>query len=111
MKRWLPFIGLVCIALFSAIYMVLNEGDSLYIPTTNKPEVIYRQACASCHGNRGEGGRLFYPALAKEDMIEKEVRQIIQNGSMIMPAFHNIQGDTLNNLAEYVVEKLFIDNE
>ncbi len=108
MKRWLPFIGLLLIAAFAVAYMMLGQGDSIYVPTTDKADILYREACAGCHGRQGEGKHLFYPALAKEDMEEKDIRHIIQTGALMMPAFRNIKGDTLNALVQYVGKKRFI---
>jgi len=108
MKRWLPFIVILLIALLSGIYLLLNTTRSTYYPQTDQPGVIYREACAGCHGARGEGEHLIYPELAKEVLNRGRAQQLIMNGSMMMPAFIYIKGDTLKALLDYVVGKKFI---
>ncbi len=111
MKRWMPLTGIVLIAIISLVYLLVGQADRLYIPTTDKPEIIYKQACAGCHGINGEGKHLVYPNLAKGKIEKAEIRSVIQNGSMLMPAFRSIKGDTLKLLVTYVHEKRFLNQE
>jgi quinoprotein glucose dehydrogenase len=58
--------------------------------------MIYSKSCASCHGTNREGLGAAYPALThlKRDYKEQQVRQIIDNGRNMMPAFKSLLSDT-----------------
>ena len=105
LRRWLPFGLILIVGLVLFVYMLTNRSSSIYVPDTENPAKIYSEACAGCHGTNGQGSGLFYPALNTEKMIQAEVNRIIQEGSILMPAFRNIQGDTLQQLVKYVLEK------
>ena len=100
-KKWIPFIVLITIAIIFAIYMFLSTLNSTYRPTTDSPGQIYREACSGCHGVQGEGKGLF-PALAEETFKRQHIVKIINEGALMMPAFELLRGDTLSRLAEYV---------
>ncbi len=102
-KRWLPFIVLVSAALVFSAYLLISEGDSSYRPMTSDPKRIYIEACVQCHGNRGQGTGLLYPAFEPETMTLRSTKQAIRDGAFLMPAFKHIKGDTLHQLAEHVL--------
>ena len=68
-KKWLPFIFLLVIILGSSSYLVLGNKKNNYKPNTDNPKVIYREACMHCHGDKGQGTGLLYPAF--EDIMNK----------------------------------------
>jgi mono/diheme cytochrome c family protein len=45
-------------------------------------EILYKEQCANCHGEKGEGLRNLYPALQGSDRLKKttEVICLIKNG-------------------------------
>ncbi len=106
-KRWLPFGGLVAIIIFTTVYLLGSQQPSAYLPQTENPAVIYKQACSGCHGARGEGTGLFYPALHEETFTAKEIERKIREGALFMPAFRHINGDTLKVLVRWVKDKQF----
>jgi len=107
-KRWLPFIVIILIALIMSLYMFLNSPKSDYKPTTDKPTQIYREACSSCHGVQGQGEGLLFPALTGERLKFERVEKIVVGGALFMPAFKYIKGDTLSALARYILAKDFV---
>jgi mono/diheme cytochrome c family protein len=105
-KKWLPFIFLLVIILGSSSYLVLGNKKNNYKPNTDNPKVIYREACMHCHGDKGQGTGLLYPAF--EDIMNKsDIEDAIIKGSFLMPEFHHINGDTLKNLVEFIHSKSF----
>jgi mono/diheme cytochrome c family protein len=106
MKKWLPFAGLIILAIISTISMIIS-GDSDYIPQTADPAVIYEQACAECHGTGETPGNFWSPALSGEILTKKEVREIVRNGTWRMPAFPLVPDSLLDTLALYVSENRF----
>ncbi len=75
-----------------------SSGDGL---PTEAPE-LYQQACAQCHGKRGEGVVNVTPTLRGRGLPPERIKAQIQKGSVKMPAFPFIQGETLERLARYV---------
>ena len=100
-KRWLPFILLIFLVLVLSGYMVLSQQTSDYKPITDEPARIFREACSGCHGENGQGKGL-YPDLLGEQFKSDEIRDLIVNGSFLMPAYKHIKSDTLDSLIEYV---------
>lgn len=84
------------------IVLSLFGGVDHYTPTTDDPAVIFQEACARCHGERGVGDEGIGPRLAgRRDSVE-EVRERVIEGEGRMPRFPNIRGAALENLAVYV---------
>ena len=106
MKQWLPFGLLMIIILVSLAYLFLTKEDSTYTPQTDNVAIIYREACMHCHGDKGQGSGLFYPAL-DEPLDREEIYDTIKHGDLLMPAFIHIQGDTLDRLVEFIESKSF----
>lgn len=97
---------LMLITLISLAYLFLSKDESAYIPNTDDAATIYRQACKHCHGNKGQGSGLFYPAL-KDDLSEFEIHGVITQGAWLMPAFTNVKDDTLEQLIHYIQSKSY----
>lgn len=100
--KWLPFSVFIIVAFLGLIYLIYYGNNESYYPSTNNPEIIYKQACANCHGNMGEGDIILYPKLVNIKLEKDEIADIISNGSWRMPDFPFITGDTLTKLVEYV---------
>ena len=108
-NRWIPFIFMLTMALISIFYLVFYGTTESYKPFTDNPAVIYREACARCHGNKGEGSQVLYPALQQSGYTVNGVKETIESGTWLMPGFKNIKGDTLTNLAEYIIYNKYLD--
>ncbi len=106
-RKWLPFILIVSVIIISSVSLFLSESTNPYRPESNNPSRIYREACARCHGNDGSGGGLIYPALGKDSLNIKKIKTVISEGALLMPAFVNITGDTLETLSRYILEKKY----
>jgi mono/diheme cytochrome c family protein len=107
MKRWLPFTILVLGIIALMIFLIFTGQDDDYVPLSSDPAVVYKEACARCHGERGQGERFLYPDLSEEYIeIEKTV-YIVRNGELFMPAFPNIPDSTLNRLAEFIAKQRY----
>jgi len=109
MKRWLPFIVLIGGAIGFSLYMLLFEDVNPYMPASNDPLVVYREACAHCHGEKGEGTGLLYPALNSEELTPDRVRKSLQEGSFLMPSFPNIKGALLDSMAQVIMRASYKD--
>ncbi|MGC8731451.1 MAG: cytochrome-c oxidase, cbb3-type subunit III [Halothiobacillaceae bacterium] len=64
--------------------------------------------CAACHGQGGQGNLPFFPNLADDDWLWggklEDIQQALVAGRKgNMPAFANIQGQALDDLASYVL--------
>jgi hypothetical protein len=60
--------------------------------------IIYQENCARCHGINGEGD----VSLRGGKYSVDDIKQIIRDGSDLMPAFTNIKEPFLSELAKYV---------
>jgi cytochrome c551 len=108
MKRWVLFIILITSALILSVYFYLFKQNNHYQPQTSNPEIIYKEACADCHGDTGESENLLYPDLVRNKHAPKDIIEKIKNGGFLMPAFPNIVDSTLNILVIYVAEKKYL---
>jgi len=100
-KKWFPFFGLVIVIVISSVYLLFSSRTSDYQPRTDDPLQIYREACAHCHGDKGQGTGLLYPAF-KNNLKMEEISRAITKGSFLMPAFPNIKDDTLQVLIRFM---------
>ena len=105
LRRWTPFFGLLAIVVISSVYLFYSQQTSAYIPATDDPARIYQEACASCHGEKGEGTGLLYPALSEEELSVKKIKKYITEGELFMPAFTRIKADTLDSLVQFVFNR------
>ncbi len=105
LRKWMPFIGLIAIVIISSVYLFFTKQQSVYVPQTANPAQIYHEACASCHGEQGQGTGLFYPALKEEDFTQETIRKYITQGELFMPAFSHIRADTLDSLIQFVYKQ------
>ncbi len=103
LTKWVPFMALMATIAGSSLFLFFGGGNGYYKPATDDPAVIYRQACMECHGKRGEGNGVLYPAFDKY-MDEEDVLREIREGNWRMPAFRYIRGDTLLILARYIAD-------
>ena len=72
-----------------------------YQPRSQDGQTIFVEACAKCHGMRGEGSPLGL-RLAGRRIPPRQVELRVQSGGGEMPRFPHIQEGALGNLAAYV---------
>ncbi|MET0028487.1 MAG: cytochrome c [Candidatus Thiodiazotropha sp.] len=65
-------------------------------------KAMFSQACASCHGESGNGKFGFLLKIAGTDESTEEIVGKIANGGSIMPAFPNISHDEAQSIALYL---------
>lgn len=106
LKKWLPFIVLICAVIIAFINLVFFPNDQ-YIPQTDDPDQIYYEACSDCHGENGQGKGLLYPAFDTLAISKIQIKKNIVDGGWLMPKFKHIHGDTLEKLIEYIYEKKY----
>ncbi|SFM60398.1 c-type cytochrome [Nitrosomonas communis] len=97
MKKKLPLLLLGCM-------LVVLSGCSRdkYMPEAGAtPEIIFKEACAKCHSPVNGKVMALSPEMANKDAIIDRIR----NGKGFgMPAFPNLMGDSVEGLAQYVLE-------
>lgn len=64
-------------------------------------EDIFVIACEKCHKPMRDGSIM---SLGKDNANKDAIIKKIQNGSLRMPSFPNIQGEAANRVAEYVLK-------
>jgi mono/diheme cytochrome c family protein len=103
-RKTLTIATAVVVMGFVAVLVVLSVygGVDNYMPTTRDGAVIFREACARCHGEAGVGGDSDGPRLAGHNVTLADVREHVVEGKGRMPRFPNIRGPALENLARYV---------
>ena len=99
---------IILLALISSIYLIFG-GQRNYQPSSDDPELIYREACLECHGSGRQPANFWTPALTEKTITSTEVKEIVARGTWRMPAFPAITGQVLDSLARYVKEKQFLD--
>ena len=86
------------------LLMFQNPRQEETLITTGEGAAIFAQACAVCHGARGEGkGGLGNP-LRGRALPLAHIKEVVRRGKNKMPALPHIQGEALDNVARYVNE-------
>lgn len=86
----------------SALFILAGCGGSKdYSPSADASgEQIFSTACTECHKPLSANvAMILSEKVANKDAIIKK----FQGGSMRMPAFKNIQGESADRLAEYIL--------
>ncbi|OIO61013.1 MAG: cytochrome C [Alphaproteobacteria bacterium CG_4_10_14_0_2_um_filter_63_37] len=89
----------------SALLLASCGGQESYTPAAGAaPAQIFEQACAACHGDKGQGkfGLLLKIAGHQE---QAEVVEKIGKGGVIMPAFPNIASDDRKAVAAWLAQQ------
>ena len=110
MLRWIPFTALILLAAVVSVFVFLVDQTDQYTPESADPGTVYSEACARCHGERGEGSAWLYPALSGNRDDAQEVIEIVRRGATFMPSFPNIPDSILSRLAGYVAQKSYLEN-
>lgn len=78
-----------------------NDNDDGVTVDVDVAEALYKDSCASCHGDDLEGD--FGPSLKTigNDMSEEEIRKKIKDGSDDMPA-EALKGDDADQVAAWL---------
>lgn len=67
-----------------------------------KAKGIYQQSCVGCHGQNLEGG--VGPALKGNNLDEKQILEVLENGKGQMPA-GLVSGEDAKNLAAWLADQ------
>jgi cytochrome c553 len=107
LKRWLPISGLFLLVIIVLIRMMIHGSESHYHTESTDAVLIYREACAGCHGQQGKGVHFYIPDLADETLTAEEVKMKISTGGLVMPAFIKLNNIQIDHLSDYVMNKNF----
>lgn len=89
-------------ALVVLLLIFQNPEQEEAILTTGDGLAIYSQACAACHGGRGEGRRELGNPLRGRALPPAYIKEVVRRGRNKMPALPHIRGEALENVARYV---------
>jgi mono/diheme cytochrome c family protein len=79
------------------------SGTSDYKPSAGLPtDQLFAEACASCHGDKGEGKFGFLLAVAGSEAADEEIVAKILEGGHMMPAFPHISAEQAAAIAGYL---------
>ncbi len=92
---------------FVAARMV-DADDSLDEQRLSKGAEIYRAQCASCHGDKGEGGTKQYPEPLAGDASRKELAKLISD-TMPEQDPDSCVGEDAEAVADYVYHQFYSD--
>jgi cytochrome c oxidase cbb3-type subunit III len=85
----------------------LGLGPAPDAAAAKKGEPLYKQNCATCHGDNARGAQgpnLVRSVVVLHDEKGEEIGPVIKNGRPQggMPGFPNLSSDDLNNIAQYL---------
>lgn len=85
-----------------ALIMLSGCSRDKYMPVAGAPpETIFKEACVKCHSPVNGKVMALSPEMANVESIINRVR----NGKgLAMPAFPNLMGDSVVDLAQYILE-------
>ena len=102
---WGLTLAIVGVGALTALIVFLAQGipspQDGYQPNTASGRVVYLEACAKCHGAKGEGTALA-PSLKAKRIPSPWVQARVETGTGRMPRFPNIKGEALKNLSRFV---------
>ena len=103
MGRWVVASFLVLGgALVALLLLFQNPGQEEALLTTGDGAAVYAQACAVCHGARGEGKGSLGNPLRGRALPLAYIKEVVKQGKNKMPALPHIRGEALENVARYV---------
>ncbi|CAE6509959.1 MAG TPA: cytochrome c [Nitrosomonas nitrosa] len=85
-----------------ALIVLSGCSRDKYMPEASAtPEIIFKEACAKCHTPVNGKVMALSPSMANTEAIIDRIR----NGKgFSMPAFPNLMGDSVEGLAQYILE-------
>lgn len=91
-------------------YITLTQMPGDFVDESKLPETpgrkIYKSLCIVCHGPNREGTGEFPPMIGlKNRSTEEEVKALLQTGRNLMPPAPHIQGQELEDLMDYILER------
>lgn len=103
MGKWVAAAFVVlggALVVFLLIFQNPEQKETLL--TTGDGLAVYTQACAVCHGERGEGRNELGNPLRGRALPPAYIKEVVRRGRNKMPALPHIQGEALENVARYV---------
>lgn len=83
--------------------LLLTACSSHYVaPEGASASQIFAEACSSCHKSK-ESADIYFKIKPDQRNIES-ISHKIHSGGLIMPAFTNINGNSLQALSQYVLD-------
>jgi len=90
---------------FLALLLSLTACSDDYVPRATSPgRTIYLEACARCHSGEPENPKMYYWSINPKNINARYIAHKVNAGSLTMPAFPNIQGESMRKLSEYVLQ-------
>ncbi|MCW5598058.1 cytochrome c [Nitrosomonas sp.] len=85
-----------------ALIVLSGCSRDKYMPNAGAtPEIIFKEACVKCHTPVNGKVMALSPSMANTEAIIDRIR----NGKgLSMPAFPNLMGDSVEGLAQYILE-------
>ncbi|MBE0469429.1 MAG: cytochrome c [Methyloprofundus sp.] len=71
---------------------------------TSSGKTIYLEACARCHSGEPENPKMYYWSINPKNINARYIAYKVNAGSLTMPNFPNIQGESMRKLSEYVLQ-------
>jgi mono/diheme cytochrome c family protein len=85
-----------------ALIVLSGCSRDKYMPEAGAtPEIIFKEACVKCHTPVNGKVMTLSPQMANVDAIIERVKY---GKGISMPAFPNLMGDTIVDLAQYVLD-------
>jgi len=88
-----------------ALSLSLLACSDDYTPRpSSSAKTIYLEACARCHSGETENPAMYYWSINPKNINTRYIAYKVNTGSLTMPSFPNIQGESMNNLSEFVLQ-------
>jgi mono/diheme cytochrome c family protein len=92
---------IILLAAVTIVFYIFSQDNFTEIQVSDQVLDTYKENCARCHGQAGEGFEDF-PELTDNGLSIKELKAIVSEGQNAMPPFSNIREPLLTDLATYV---------
>ncbi|MCF7970071.1 MAG: cytochrome c [Methylococcaceae bacterium] len=92
------------LSLFILILSLTACSDDYTPRPTSSAKTIYLEACADCHSGEPENPEMYYWSINPKNINARYIAHKVNAGSLTMPGFPNIQGESMRKLSEYVLQ-------
>jgi len=82
----------------------LSACSDEYTPRpSSSARTIYQNACAKCHQGKPENSNMYW-SINPKNINTRYIAHKVNAGSLTMPNFPNIQGESMLKLTEFVLQ-------